>query len=89
MRPPLRAEGAKVVVTDINPEGVERVSDDIGTVGLAVDITVEDNVRAVADLARAHTATSTSGSATPATPGRLRVATFPTSACGTSAGVCT
>jgi NAD(P)-dependent dehydrogenase (short-subunit alcohol dehydrogenase family) len=46
------AEGAKVVVTDINPEGVERVSDDIGTVGLAVDITVEDNVRAVADLAR-------------------------------------
>ena len=46
------SEGAKVVVTDINPEGVERVSDDIGTVGLAVDITVEDNVRAVADLAR-------------------------------------
>ena len=46
------AEGAKVVVTDIDPEGVERVSDEIGTVGLAVDITVEDNVRAVADLAR-------------------------------------
>lgn len=45
-------EGAKVVVTDINPDGVERVSDEIGTVGLAVDITVEDNVRAVAELAR-------------------------------------
>jgi NAD(P)-dependent dehydrogenase (short-subunit alcohol dehydrogenase family) len=46
------AEGAKVVVTDINPGGVERVCEAIGTVGLAVDITVEDNVRAVADLAR-------------------------------------
>ncbi len=45
-------EGAKVVVTDINRDGVERISDEIGTVGLAVDITVEDNVRAVADLAR-------------------------------------
>lgn len=45
-------EGAKVVVTDVNPDGVARVSDEIGTVGLAADITVEDNVRAVADLAR-------------------------------------
>jgi NAD(P)-dependent dehydrogenase (short-subunit alcohol dehydrogenase family) len=45
-------EGAKVVVTDINPEGVDRVSRAVDTVGLAVDITVEDNVRAVADLAR-------------------------------------
>ncbi len=46
------AEGAQVVVTDINPEGVERVSNSIGTVGLAGDITAEDTVRAVADLAR-------------------------------------
>lgn len=46
------AEGAQVVVTDINPEGVERVSDSIGTVGLAGDITAEDTVHAVADLAR-------------------------------------
>lgn len=45
-------EGAKVVVTDIDPEGVKRVSNEIGTVGLAADITVEENVRAVADLAR-------------------------------------
>lgn len=45
-------EGAKVVVTDVDAEGVKRVADEIGTVGLAVDITVEDNVRAVADLAR-------------------------------------
>jgi NAD(P)-dependent dehydrogenase (short-subunit alcohol dehydrogenase family) len=45
-------EGAKVVVTDINPEGVDRVSRAVDTVGLAVDITVEDDVRAVADLAR-------------------------------------
>ena len=46
------AEGAKVVVTDIDTGGVDRVSKEIDTVGLAVDITVEDNVRAVADLAR-------------------------------------
>lgn len=46
------AEGAKVVVTDINAEGVERVSKAVGTVGLATDITVEANVHAVAELAR-------------------------------------
>jgi NAD(P)-dependent dehydrogenase (short-subunit alcohol dehydrogenase family) len=46
------AEGAKVVVTDVDPVGVEKVSDAIGAVGLAVDITVKENVRAVADLAR-------------------------------------
>jgi NAD(P)-dependent dehydrogenase (short-subunit alcohol dehydrogenase family) len=46
------AEGAKVVVTDIDSDAVERVSNAIGTVGLAGDITVESNVRAVAELAR-------------------------------------
>ena len=46
------AEGAKVVVTDIDAAGVERVSKAIGSVGLAADITVEENVRAVARLAR-------------------------------------
>jgi NAD(P)-dependent dehydrogenase (short-subunit alcohol dehydrogenase family) len=45
-------EGAKVVVTDIDSDGVERVCDSIGTVGLAGDITAEDTVRAVAELAR-------------------------------------
>ena len=45
-------EGAKVVVTDIEADAVERVTADIGAVGLAVDITVEENVQAVADLAR-------------------------------------
>src|SRR3954447_21280584 len=45
-------EGAKIVVTDIEADAVERVTADIGAVGLAVDITVEDNVQAVADLAR-------------------------------------
>ena len=45
-------EGAKVVITDLDPDGVARVADEIGSVGLAADITVEDNVRAVADLAR-------------------------------------
>ncbi|ANI40862.1 SDR family NAD(P)-dependent oxidoreductase [Mycolicibacterium vaccae] len=46
------AEGAKVVVTDQNPDGVDRVSRAVGTVGVVCDITVEDNVRAVAELAR-------------------------------------
>ena len=46
------AEGAKVVVTDIDAEAVGRVSERIGCAGLAVDITVEENVRAVAAFAR-------------------------------------
>ncbi|MEX5708602.1 SDR family oxidoreductase [Parafrankia sp. FMc6] len=46
------AEGAKVVVTDIEAAGVARVSKAIDSVGLTADISVEENVRAVADLAR-------------------------------------
>lgn len=46
------AEGARVVVTDIEPAAVTRVADEIGTVGLAADITEPASVRAVADLAR-------------------------------------
>ena len=68
---------------------MNRVSDEIGTVGLAVDITVEDNVRAVADLARSTYGDVDIWFSNAATPGRLRVATFPTTACGTSAGVYT
>ena len=46
------AEGARVVVTDIEPEAVSRVAGEIGTVGLAADITEPASVRAVAELAR-------------------------------------
>ena len=46
------AEGARVVVTDIDAEAVERVRRSTGGVGLATDITVEENVQAVAELAR-------------------------------------
>jgi NAD(P)-dependent dehydrogenase (short-subunit alcohol dehydrogenase family) len=46
------AEGARVVVTDIDPAAVSRVAGEIGTVGLAADITEPGSVRAVADLAR-------------------------------------
>lgn len=46
------AEGAKVVVTDMDSAGVQRVSAELGTVGLAADITAPESVRAVADLAR-------------------------------------
>ncbi len=46
------AEGAKVVVTDIDSAGVERVSGEIGSGGLPGDITAPETVSAVADLAR-------------------------------------
>ena len=46
------AEGAKVVVTDIDGAGVERVVTEIGSVGLPGDITAPETVSAVADLAR-------------------------------------
>lgn len=46
------AEGAKVVITDIEPEGVERVSKETGAPGIVVDITAEAGVRTVAELAR-------------------------------------
>ncbi len=45
-------EGAKVVVTDIESDAVERVTADVGCVGLACDITSEEGVKAVARLAR-------------------------------------
>jgi NAD(P)-dependent dehydrogenase (short-subunit alcohol dehydrogenase family) len=45
-------QGAKVVVTDVDAGAVERVAGELDTVGLAVDITEEANVQAVADLAR-------------------------------------
>ncbi|MDT3439927.1 MULTISPECIES: SDR family oxidoreductase [unclassified Pseudofrankia] len=71
------AEGAKVVVTDINPAGVERVSNAIGGVGLATDITVEENVRAVANLARRTYGEidiwfSNAGVAGPSQPGEIQ-----------------
>lgn len=46
------AEGAKVVVTDVNAAGVDRVAGEVGTVGFTTDITVEANVQALAEFAR-------------------------------------
>ncbi|OHV48405.1 SDR family oxidoreductase [Pseudofrankia sp. BMG5.36] len=48
----LAAEGASVVVTDIERDNVTRVANEIGTVGLEADVTKEDEVKAVARLAR-------------------------------------
>lgn len=69
-------EGAKVVVTDVDSDRVERVARSIGTVGLGVDITVEDNVRAVAALARSAYGEidvwfSNAGHAGPREPGEI------------------
>ncbi len=71
------AEGARVVVTDIEPEAVARVADEIGTVGLAADITAPGSVRAVADLARGSFGEvdlwlSNAGVAGPRQPGELQ-----------------
>ena len=71
-------EGAKVVVTDIEADAVERVTSEIGAVGLAVDITVEENVQAVADLARRTYGEvdvwfSNAGYSGPPEPGKLAV----------------
>ncbi|MGE3327660.1 MAG: SDR family oxidoreductase [Acidimicrobiia bacterium] len=71
------AEGAKVVITDIDADAVARVAASLGTVGLAVDITVEDNVKKVADLARSTYGEidvwhSNAGYAGPPQPGDLQ-----------------
>jgi NAD(P)-dependent dehydrogenase (short-subunit alcohol dehydrogenase family) len=46
------AEGAKVVLTDQNAAALDEVAAEIGSVGLACDITAPDSPRAVAELAR-------------------------------------
>jgi NAD(P)-dependent dehydrogenase (short-subunit alcohol dehydrogenase family) len=45
-------EGAKVIVADRDAAGVDRVAEEIGSVGLGADMRTEEGVRAVADLAR-------------------------------------
>jgi len=71
------AEGARVVVTDIDDEAVARVAGEIGTAGLAADITEPASVRAVADLARSSYGEvdvwlSNAGVAGPRQPGDLQ-----------------
>ena len=71
------SEGAQVVVTDIDADGVERVSQEIGSVGLATDITLESNVQSVAELARLTYGEvdlwfSNAGFAGPRQPGELQ-----------------
>ena len=41
------AKGAKVVVTDINLEGAERVANEIGGLSIACDVAVEADVNAL------------------------------------------
>jgi NAD(P)-dependent dehydrogenase (short-subunit alcohol dehydrogenase family) len=71
------AEGARVVITDIEPDAVERVAGEIGTVGLATDITEPASVHAVAELARSTYGEidvwlSNAGLAGPQQPGSLQ-----------------
>ncbi len=40
-------KGAKVVVTDINMEGAERVADEIGGLAIACDVSIESDVNAM------------------------------------------
>ncbi|HVW42161.1 MAG TPA: SDR family oxidoreductase [Amycolatopsis sp.] len=46
------AEGARVVVTDIEDDATQRVAADLGAVGVAADVTREEDVRRVAERAR-------------------------------------
>lgn len=46
------AEGAKVLVTDIDEQATRSVAEEIGTVGLAADVTVESEVQRVAAFAQ-------------------------------------
>lgn len=46
------AAGAKVLVTDIDEQAVERVAEAIGAIGIAADITVESEVQRVAAFAQ-------------------------------------
>jgi NAD(P)-dependent dehydrogenase (short-subunit alcohol dehydrogenase family) len=71
------AEGAKVVVTDIDGDAVDRVAGELGTAGLAVDITSEDGVNEVVALARRTYGEidvwfSNAGYAGPPQPGELQ-----------------
>lgn len=71
------AEGAKVVVTDIDSAAVQRVSEAVRTVGIAGDITEAATIGAVADLARRTYGEidvwfSNAGYAGPRQPGELQ-----------------
>ena len=71
------AEGARVVVTDIDSTAVQRVSAEIGSVGVAGDITEVATVKAVAELARSSYGEvdiwfSNAGYAGPRQPGQLQ-----------------
>lgn len=46
------AEGAKVLVTDIDEEAALRVAGEIGTVGVGADVTLEPEVQRIAALAQ-------------------------------------
>jgi NAD(P)-dependent dehydrogenase (short-subunit alcohol dehydrogenase family) len=46
------AEGARVLVTDIDEQAVQRVAEQIGTAGMAADVTVESEVQRIAAFAR-------------------------------------
>ena len=71
------SEGAKVMVTDIEGDAVDRVAGELATIGLAVDITREANVRALVDRARREFGRidiwfSNAGYAGPRQPGALQ-----------------
>ncbi|MFK8082720.1 MAG: SDR family NAD(P)-dependent oxidoreductase [Granulosicoccus sp.] len=48
------AEGANVVVADINPSAAEKVAEGFGGIGVACDVTIEADVQALVASAEAH-----------------------------------
>lgn len=47
----LSAEGAKVVIADVNAAGVEKVCNELGCIGKTVDLSSREGCREIADLA--------------------------------------
>lgn len=47
----LSAEGAKVVIADVNAAGVKKVCNELGCIGKAVDLSSREGCREIADLA--------------------------------------
>lgn len=47
----LSAEGAKVVIADVNAAGVEKVCSELGCIGKAVDLSSREGCREITDLA--------------------------------------
>lgn len=71
-----RADGAKLVLVDINQDAVDAVAEATGSIGVAADISLEESVGLVVDRARSAVGEidvwfSNAGISSPRRPGRI------------------